>query len=279
MQFRRLLTSGLEAALCCAALLTVGTAYPASADPTPPADARLMRLGPGDSLSIQVYGQPDMSSTEYVADDGTINVPLVGHIQVAGLSPVEAGTKVEQALSKGQFLVDPHVTISIVQSRSARVIVLGEVRTPGRYTVDPNSSIMDLLAQAGGLTDKAADTGYVLRTDAAGVVTRTPLDLKGMAVGTGGAALHLQGGDSVFVPRAEQYYIYGEVTAPNMYRLEPGMTVIQAIARAGGITLRGSDRRIEIKRPGKDGKYTVIRAKADDLIEPDDVIRVKESIF
>jgi polysaccharide export outer membrane protein len=81
------------------------------------------------------------------------------------------------------------------------------------------------------------------------------------------------------VPHADQYYIYGEVKAPNMYRLEPKMTVIQAIAQAGGITPRGSDRRIEIKRPGKDGKYTIVHAKADDLVAPDDVIRVKESIF
>jgi polysaccharide export outer membrane protein len=250
------------------------------ADPAPPTDARLMRLGPGDSISIQVYGQPDMSSTEYVADDGSINVPLVGHVQVAGISPVEAGTKVEKALAKGQFLVDPHVTISIVQSRSQRVIVLGEVRTPGRYTVDPNSSIMDLLAQAGGLTDKAADTAFVLRDDGKGNTTRTPVDLKGMSVATGSlSTLDLRGGDSVLVPPADQYYIYGEVTAPNKYKLEPGMTVIQAIARAGGITPRGSDRRVEIKRPGKDGKYTIIHAKADDLIAPDDVIRVKESIF
>jgi polysaccharide export outer membrane protein len=64
-----------------------------------------------------------------------------------------------------------------------------------------------------------------------------------------------------------------------MYRLEPGMTVIQAVARAGGITVRGSDRRIEIKRPAKDGKYEIIHAKPDDVIAADDVIRVKESIF
>jgi polysaccharide export outer membrane protein len=203
------------------------------ADPAPPTDARLMRLGAGDSISIQVYGQPDMSSTEYVADDGSINVPLVGHVQVSGLSPVEAGTKVEKALAKGQFLVDPHVTISIVQSRSQRVIVLGEVRTPGRYTVDPNSSIMDLLAQAGGLTDKAADTAYVLRSDGKGNTTRTPVDLKGMSVATGSlSTLDLRGGDSVFVPPAEQYYIYGEVTAPNKYRLEPGTGASKSSVRA-----------------------------------------------
>jgi len=93
------------------------------------------------------------------------------------------------------------------------------------------------------------------------------------------STLKLQGGDSVYVPRADQYYIYGEVTSPNMYRLEPGMTVIEAVARAGGVTVRGSERRIDIKRAGKDGKYVVIHAKPDDHIAADDVIRVKEAIF
>jgi polysaccharide biosynthesis/export protein len=253
----------------------------ANAQTTTAADARrLLQLGPGDSVSIQVYGQPDMSSTEYVADDGTINVALVGRVPVSGLSPVEAGERVAQALTKGQYLVDPHVTIQIQQSKSQRVIVLGEVRAPGRYVVDPNSSILDLLAQAGGVTDKGADTGYVQRTDAQGNVTRLPVDLKGLSAGSASiSTLKLQGGDSVYVPRADQYYIYGEVTAPNMYRLEPGMTVIEAVARAGGVTVRGSERRIEIKRAGKDGKYEIIHAKPDDHIAADDVIRVKEAIF
>jgi polysaccharide export outer membrane protein len=273
-----MLRRALPALLCGLAWAAPG-AVQAAAEPLPPGDVSSLRVGPGDSLSIQVYGQPDMSSTEYVDDDGTINVPLVGHVQIAGLSPVEAGTQVEKALSKGRFLVDPHVTITIVKSRVRLVNVLGEVRTPGRYSVGPNLSIMDLLAQAGGLTEKAADTGYALHTEPNGTVTRTPLDLKGMSEGESLATLSLQAGDSGVVPHADQYYIYGEVKAPNMYRLEPKMTVIQAIAQAGGITPRGSDRRIEIKRPGKDGKYTIVHAKADDLVAPDDVIRVKESIF
>jgi polysaccharide export outer membrane protein len=262
--------------------LAVAAAAPAATAPASAAadSRRLLQLGPGDSVSIQVYGQPDMSSTEYVADDGTINVALVGRVQVSGLSPVEAGERVAQALTKGQYLVDPHVTIQIQQSKSQRVVVLGEVRSPGRYVVDPNSSILDLLAQAGGVTDKGADTGYVQRTDAAGNVTRLPVDLKGLSAGSASmSTLKLQGGDSVYVPRADQYYIYGEVTSPNMYRLEPGMTVIEAVARAGGVTVRGSERRIDIKRAGKDGKYVVIHAKPDDHIAADDVIRVKEAIF
>jgi polysaccharide export outer membrane protein len=247
----------------------------------PKQDARrLAVLGAGDSVTIGVYGEPEMSSTELVAEDGTLNVALAGHVQVAGLSAVEAGERVEAALKKGQFMVDPHVTLTIAQSRTQRVVILGEVRTPGRYTIDPNSSITDLLAQAGGVTEKGADTAYVQRTDAQGNVTRLPLDLKGLSAGKATvSSVNLQGGDSVFVPRADQYYIYGEIAQPNMYRLEPGLTIIQAIARAGGVTIRGSERRIEIKRPSKDGKYVIIHPKPYDPIQADDVIRVKESIF
>ncbi len=251
-----------------------------AADASDPDTRRLIQLGPGDSVTVSVFGQPDMTTTVYVADDGTISLPLVGSIQVTGMSPVDAGKRVERALKTGGFLNDPHVTIALVQSRSQRVAILGEVHQPGRYTIDPNAGILDLLAQAGGATEDAADFAYVLRPDGHGNVNRSTVELGGF---TGQNAttttLALQGGDTVEVPRAQQYYIYGEVTAPNKYRLEPGTTVLQAIARASGITPRGSDRRVEIKRAGKDGSYVVIHAKPGDLIQPNDVIRVKESIF
>jgi polysaccharide export outer membrane protein len=243
-------------------------------------DRRVVQLGPGDSVNIEVYGQPDMTSTVYVADNGTISVPLAGAVQVLGLSPVEAGARVEKALREGQFLVDPHVTLTVTQSRSQRVSVLGEVRTPGRYAIEPNTSVLDLLAQAGGITETGAYTIYILRADAGGKEVRYPINLKGLSDRKDALPTQiLQAGDSVYVPRAEQFYIYGEVAAPSEYRIEPGMTVIQAIARAGGITPRGSERRVDIKRPGKDGQYEIIHAKPGDLVLADDVIRVKESIF
>jgi polysaccharide export outer membrane protein len=245
------------------------------------ADERhLLQLGAGDSVNVQVYGQPDMDTTVYVGDDGTISVPLAGSVQVGGLTPVEAQKRVEQALRQGQFLLDPHVTISVTQSRSQRVSVLGEIKDPGRYPIEPNTTVFDLLAQAGGVTAFSSDIIYILRPDASGKVNRYPINLKGFSDQKNALPTQtLQAGDSVYVPRAEQFYIYGEVAAPNMYRIEPGMTVIQAIARAGGITPRGSEHRIEIKRSGKDGKYVITHAKPGDLVQSDDVIRVKESIF
>jgi polysaccharide export outer membrane protein len=228
----------------------------------------------GDQVTIQVYGQPDMESTVSVSDDGNIRVPLAGPVHVAGMTPVQAGMRVEAALMDGQFLVNPHVTITVVQPLSQRVSVLGEVRTPGRYAIAPNTTIFDLLAQAGGVTDNGGDVVYIQRAAADGKLARMRVEADQAATQT------VQGGDSVIVPIADQFYIYGEVTNPGKYRIEHGMTVIQAIARAGGITPRGSDRRVDIKRAtGTNGEYAVRRAKASDLIEPNDVVNVKESIF
>jgi polysaccharide biosynthesis/export protein len=246
------------------------------------ADRPLLQLGSGDQIKLEVFGRPEMDTTTYVADDGSIRVPLAGVVIVGGLSPAESAERVEVALKKGEFLVDPHVTITVVQSRSQRVSVLGEVRNPGRYPMESNSTVLDLIAQAGGASEKGADIVYILRPDGAGGLKRFPVNLKGTMdsrESTPAILQTLQGGDSIFVPVAEQFYIEGEVRTPAMYRLEPGMTVVQAIARAGGVTERGSASRVKIRRKGPKGDYVVISGKAAETIQADDVLTVKERIF
>ncbi len=220
-----------------------------------------------------------MNSTLYVGDDGSISVPLAGAVQVAGVTPVVAAKRVEAALIAGQFLKSPHVTIALLVGKSQRVSIIGEVHTPGRYPVEPNTSIFDLLALAGGTTQDGSDVVYLLRTDADGKVNRYEINLKALGAGSQASEQRLRGGDQIMVPRAEQFYIYGEVTRPDKYRIEPRMTVVEAIARAGGVTPRGSDKRVEIKRMGAGGKYAILHATPSDLVQPNDVIRVKESIF
>jgi polysaccharide biosynthesis/export protein len=242
--------------------------------------SRIIQFGPGDSVKIEVYGQPDMTTTVYVSDDGTISVPLAGPVPISGLSPSEASQRIEKALRDGGFLVDPHVTLTVVQSLSQRVSVLGQVGKPGVYPIESNTTIYDLLAAAGGALETSANVVYLLRTDTSGNVQRYPINLTGLENAKSSIPNQsLHGGDSIFVPRGEQFYIYGEVTAPNKYRVEPEMTVIQAIIRAGGVTPRGSERRVDIKRMTADGKYQTFKAKLNDLIKADDVIHVKESIF
>jgi polysaccharide export outer membrane protein len=215
-----------------------------------------------------------------VGDDGTISLPLVGNIQVAGQTPVEAATRIAKALKDGRYFVDPHVVVQVTEVRSQLVSVLGEVGRIGRYPITPRTTIVDLLIQAGGLKETASDVGYVLRTDDNGHVSRYPIKLSGLTdLKDTLPTQTLLGGDSIVVPRAEHFFVLGEVVAPGKFPIEPGMSVIQGIARAGGVNERGSERRIQLKRLGKDGQYQVVHVKPGDPIQPDDIIRVKESIF
>ncbi len=263
---------------------------PASTTPSPlPAhlddviaaqSAPLLKLGPGDAVTIHVFGRPEFDTTAYVDRDQTLNVPLAGRVKVGGLSPSDAGAEIAKALVEGEFLVNPQVSLELEQFRSQQISVLGEVRAPGRFALEAQTSVLDVLAQAGGVNTAGADLIYLMRRTADGRVQHIPVNLRELvgdrAIST---AVALQGGDTVYVPRADQFYVYGEVQSPNMYRLEPGTTVVQAIARSGGLTPRGSDNRIEIRRKQDNGDYRSFTADLSEVVRPDDVIRVKERIF
>lgn len=243
-------------------------------------DVPLVRIGGGDEVKFSVYGQPDMDTVLYVSDDGSVTIPLAGQVKIGGLSPTEAAEELERALRNGNFLVNPHVTLTVAQSRSQRVSVLGEVRSPGRYPIDSSTTIFDLLAQAGGTTVEGASTIFLLRQDKDGKVNRYPINLRGFGEEKFTLPFDvLMSGDSIYVPRADQFYIFGEVSRPGMYSMEPDMTVLQAIAKAGGITPRGSSSRIEVKRQVSEKKQKTFSVNLTEQVKPDDVIQVKESIF
>jgi len=257
----------LTAALCPAARAQ------ASADP------QANPLGVGDWVSIQIVGQPN--ATSYVGPDGTITVPLVGNIPVAGITPVQAAARVTKALKDGGFFVDPQVTITATAPTSQFASVVGEVKTQGRFPVTAKTTIVDLLAAAGGVNDTAADVGYVMRSDEAGHVERHPVNVN-MVRDSEAASTNWTfiGGDRLVVPPADLFYIEGEVTSPGKYRIEPRMTVLEAITRAGGITEKGSERRVQVKRKlDKPGQYRTLHARTGDLVQAGDIIRVKESLF
>jgi len=277
--------AALAALLCAACSMCVtAAAAPGSATPEPLAVTAgpLVPLGPQDSVTVRIDEDPNTTAPTpvTVGDDGTLRIPYVGSIPVGGLSPDAAARRAEKALKDGKFFVSPHVSITVMQSLSQRVSVLGEVKTPGRYPIDAKTSIVDLIALAGGFTDLSASVIYVSRTDASGNIKKFAVNMRGLNDPKNTMPEQaLRGGDSVFVPRADQFFILGEVQKPAMYKLEPNMTVEQAISVAGGITAKGSERRVEIKRTGKDGAEVAVKGKASDLVQPGDVIRVKESIF
>jgi polysaccharide biosynthesis/export protein len=270
-------THPVHAQQTASAAITEGTIPGMGREPLP---SSLIKLGPGDSVAIQVFGQPDLGASVYVSEDGTIPVNLAGAVKVAGMTPSEAARKVEAALRDGQYMNDPHVTLTVTSGRSQRVSVLGEVGSQGRYPIDSTTTIFDLLALAGGTRETSSDIVYLVRTNADGSKQRFPIDLKGLnEAGMPAATENPKGGDILFVPRAEEFYIVGEVTSPNKYRIEPNMNVMQAVARAGGVTPRGSMNRIEVERHDASGKLVKKSLKPGDPVLANDVIRIKESIF
>jgi polysaccharide export outer membrane protein len=144
-------------------------------------------------------------------------------------------------------------------------------------------SIWELLAQAGGLSETAADVIFVVRAGKdESSPTRIPIDLRGLRdpkAATPIPQIVLQGGDTIFVPKAPQFYLSGQVGRPGMYRVEEKLTLEKALINAGGVTALGSERRIEVKRRNEKGVEAVTRMKLGDLVKPDDVIRVKERLF
>jgi polysaccharide biosynthesis/export protein len=239
-----------------------------------------MQIGPGDLVTVQVYGQQDLTTTNAVSDDGNLSMPLIGKVHIGGLSLDQAAREVESALKKGGILVNPYVTVTVPPGRSQQVPVTGFVKNPSRYPIDANTTVLDLLALAGGTTADAGDIVYVVRPDANGAFVRIPVNLKALSDGTATEApIRIKSGDQLLVPKAFEFQIYGEVKNPSTFRLESGMRVFEAIAKSGGITDRGSSGRVEIKRKQPDGTFKTIRARTDEIIQPGDVIRVRESLF
>ena len=236
-------------------------------------------LGGGDVVKISVFGNPDLAVDTRVSASGFITMPLVGQVGVAGLSTAAAETKIASMLQSGGFVKNPQVNLLVTALTSQQVSVLGQVNRAGRYPIDGPRSVLDLLALAGGISPDGGDVVTVIRKRN-GKVLKDQIDtaeLMHSADMTGNS--DVQAGDIIFVDRAPRFYIYGEVQRPGQLRLERQMTVLQALSAGGGLTLRGTERGLRVKRRDQDGKLQTIDVKGDDLLQPNDVVYVKESLF
>jgi polysaccharide export outer membrane protein len=236
-------------------------------------------LGPGDVMKISVYGSPDLATDTRVSDAGTITFPLLGPVAIGGLTTAAAEKKIGGLLESGGFLRKAQVNILITQIQNQQVSVLGQVNRPGRYPIEGKRSVLDLLAMAGGIAADGGDTVSLIRKRD-GKTTKDVIDIIGMVrSGELSTDYELGANDVLYVERAPRFYIYGEVQRPGPFRLERAMTVLQALSAGGGLTPRGTERGLTIKRRDASGKQQVIDAKQDDLVQIDDVVYVKESLF
>jgi len=253
-----------------AAVMLAGAAGFASAQST---------LGPGDVVRISVYVSPDLTLETRVTDNGGITFPLVGQVQVGGLSVPQAEKKLAGLLESGGYVRKAQVNIIVTGAQSSLVSVLGNVNRPGRYPLEAKRTVMDLLAVAGGIGPDGGDTITLIRK-LNGKPTKETIDIIEMVrTGQLNRDLELAANDIIYVERAPRFYIYGEVQRPGAFRLERSMTVLQALSVGGGLSPRGTQRGIVIKRRDEQGKQQIIPAKHDDLVQTDDVVYVKESWF
>jgi polysaccharide export outer membrane protein len=237
-------------------------------------------LGPGDTVRITVFQNPDLTTEARLSERGTIVFPLVGEVALGGRTPTEAGTQIAERLKQGQFLKNPQVNVAVTQVRSRQVSVLGHVQKPGRYPLDDASSrLTDLLALAGGVAPTGDDIVTVMLTRG-GNVTKHEIDVPAMyRNGDLKSNIEVQAGDTIYVQPAPVFYIYGEVQRAGAYKLQPNMVVMHALSLGGGLTPRGTERGMLIQRRMPDGSARKVEVRPNDPVQPDDVIYVRESLF
>jgi len=254
----------------------------------PPASVDYV-VGSQDVLMITSYDQADLSGKFAVETDGTFTYPLIGRVKAGGLTLRQLEAQVKKQLIDDGYFRNPQITVAVETYKSQKIFVVGEVRLPGSYPLSGDMSPVEALARAGSPLPTASGeavivhpagqvSGPVLPTqDNAENVIR--IDLRDLQNGAFAQNAALRDGDTIFVPRAESVYVFGQVKNPGAYPLQQKNTsVLQALSLGGGITDRGSTSRVRIVRV-VNGEKKELNVKLTDIVQPGDTIIVGERFF
>lgn len=275
-------TKSLFIAICCVALTVSGVSGFQGTQPNN------YVVGPQDILTVTSFDQQDLSGKYPVDADGTFTFPLVGRVKAGGLTLRELEAEIKRLLKDG-FFKDPQLSVGVEQYRSQKIHIVGEVRNPGTYPLAGDMSLIEAVARAGSTLPSASGEALVVRAKP-GQQTSTPVlpngsetdvttvDLKQLQSGAFNTNVSLRDGDTIFVPRAESVYVFGQVKNPGAYSIQRNTTVLQALSLAGGVTERGATGRIKIVRIEK-GKTVEVKVKLTDVVLPGDTIMVPERFF
>jgi polysaccharide biosynthesis/export protein len=247
---------------------------------TPPVLTEGYVIGREDNLSIIVSDEAELTGKYRVDTDGTISMPYLSRVVLAGLSLAEAQVKIASLLKAG-YIRNPQVRIEVDQFKARSVIVSGEVRTPGKLTLPGTTiSLLEALAMAGSPTVNASNEVIVIHPPKPGELAPEPItiDRRELELGRAGRDITLQDGDIVNVPVAKRFYISGFVKNPGSYVLDRGTTVSQAIVLAGGLSERGTNRRIRVSRLVK-GDTVDMSAALDEQVQPNDELKIRSRFF
>jgi polysaccharide export outer membrane protein len=249
-------------------------------------------VGATDVLKIVVFNEEKLSGLFRVDTDGTITYPMLGRLPVAGRTSREIEAVLTKRLEDG-YVRRPTVAVEVQEFRSRTIFILGQVRNAGKYPLQGDMNVVEALSMAGSLTADASKEIRIIRPrepqartapalpDAPGDSDVLRVDLKEIEDGNMGANIALQDGDTIYVPDADRFFITGHVRSPGSYVLERGMTIQQAIAVAGGLTERGSNRRIKIKRedPKRPGTFIEVDVRLTDRIQRGDTVIIPQRLI
>jgi polysaccharide export outer membrane protein len=231
------------------------------------------QIGVADVIRVTVFGEPDASRPEAIVDnDGTIDMPYIGRVKVAGQTARGAEKEMRERFKS--ILVNPAISVDIVRYRSKIISVIGFVANPGEYPLEGNVSVTSAIAKAGSLTLNAGS--YVLvnrRAEPGKPEQQFKVSRKDIESGRA-QSFFLKDGDTVMVPKADTVLVYGQVRSPGAVTWEEDLTVERAMTLAGGGTDRAG--RVDIERNGKRVKKG---AKKTDIVQANDTIRVQTRIL
>lgn len=223
-------------------------------------------IGGGDLVRVSIFEAPDLSIETRVSARGSVTMPLLGTVAIAGLSVCKAEQQVER-LYREKYLQDPHVTIFVREQFGSKITMMGALKKPGTYDFYASMSLMDVLAMAEGLSDRAGRSVQIRRKadDGAGTISLI-IDLDQMIKdGREDLNVGIKGGDMVYVPEAGSVYVDGAVRKAGAYPIRQEMSVQEAIVTAGGLQSFANAKDIKLVRYLGKGKREVARMSLEDL--------------
>jgi polysaccharide export outer membrane protein len=240
-------------------------------------------IGLGDLVHVKVLEAPELEQIARITDAGEIPLILGGNVKIDGLKPADAALIIEVVLKDGQYVLNPHVTLTIDQYATQNVSVVGQVNTPGVYPIGTPRSIVDVLALAGGINDAADRKITIQRHGTKEQITYFVSNRSDIALNTN---VDVYPGDIVIVPKAEIVYVLGDVGRPGGFPMvtnDSKMSVLQAVTLAGGTLPSAVPSKARMMRKQRDGSYVEIDVplsamqkgkRADIQLQADDIVYV-----
>jgi polysaccharide export outer membrane protein len=254
------------------------------------------RIGHNDIIKITVYEEPDLTKAVRVTRNGMISFPLLGNIEVAGLTVTDLERKLTRLLAK-DYLVNPQVSVFIEEYHSKKVFVLGAVNKPGSYELTGEATVLEMISRAEGITEEGGNSLVLLRAKVDPGIQLSQMDAEPIVIdleklliqGDISQNITVQDGDVIHIPKADSIFVFGEVKNPGSFKLdEKTITVMQAVTMAGGLTRIAAPRNTKIIRV-EGGKEKTVRVDLKEIMEgnksqdvvlrAEDMVIVPESFF